>query len=329
MQVKRSEYDVIIIGANAAGLGCANILKNTNLSVLLIEKNRTIGKKLCTGILVPQIESAYFPQDKIYSVSSYKIRYFENKDYVTLPGSMRFISRTDLGAHLQKRCANAENIELVTGTPVKKIEKGYVYLENSRIRYTYLVGADGSNSITRKYLGLGVKKLMSFVYESSQKVQGTIIDIQKGYKHGYAWITQLPDKSQAGYVYDPKRLSHRTAGEIFHAYLKEHSYDFENSRLQSAPISYGYKGFQFDNIFLTGDAAGLARKRDGEGIYEALVSGEEAGKKILDPDYNLPLLHSILVQKKNSERIFNLLCAFPFLYTISMRRVLKKLQQFG
>lgn len=42
-------YDVIIIGAGPAGLKCAEILGNSKLKVLLIDKKKTIGPKICAG----------------------------------------------------------------------------------------------------------------------------------------------------------------------------------------------------------------------------------------------------------------------------------------
>ena len=42
-------YDVIIVGAGPAGLRCAEILGQSKLSVLLLEKNAKMGQKVCAG----------------------------------------------------------------------------------------------------------------------------------------------------------------------------------------------------------------------------------------------------------------------------------------
>jgi flavin-dependent dehydrogenase len=47
-------YDVIIIGAGPAGLKCAEILGGSELKVLLIEKNKTIGPKVCAGLMTSE-----------------------------------------------------------------------------------------------------------------------------------------------------------------------------------------------------------------------------------------------------------------------------------
>jgi hypothetical protein len=46
-----------------------------------------------------------------------------------------------------------------------------------------------------------------------------------------------------------------------------------------------YHGFKHGNIFLTGDAASFACSADGEGIYQAIRSGEIAAKCIIDPKW--------------------------------------------
>ena len=48
----------------------------------------------------------------------------------------------------------------------------------------------------------------------------------------------------------------------------------------------GYHGFKHGNIFLTGDAASFACSADGEGIYQAIRSGEIAARAIIDPKWN-------------------------------------------
>ncbi len=49
-----SKYDVVIVGAGPAGLELARLLGKRELSVLVIEKNRQLGKKVCAGGITPQ-----------------------------------------------------------------------------------------------------------------------------------------------------------------------------------------------------------------------------------------------------------------------------------
>ena len=45
----KKHYDVVIVGAGIAGLECANQLKDSNLNILLLEKNRKFYNKSCAG----------------------------------------------------------------------------------------------------------------------------------------------------------------------------------------------------------------------------------------------------------------------------------------
>ena len=49
-------------------------------------------------------------------------------------------------------------------------------------------------------------------------------------------------------------------------------------------INFDYRGWRFGNIFLAGDAAGVASGLTGEGIFPAIVSGEAVAGAILNPD---------------------------------------------
>jgi len=54
-------YDVIIIGAGIAGLECAKNIGNSNLNVLVIERNKQIGRKVCAEGIIPS-DSNYIPK---------------------------------------------------------------------------------------------------------------------------------------------------------------------------------------------------------------------------------------------------------------------------
>ena len=43
------KYDVVIIGAGPAGLAAARYLAENKKSVLVLEKNKVIGPKVCGG----------------------------------------------------------------------------------------------------------------------------------------------------------------------------------------------------------------------------------------------------------------------------------------
>ncbi len=72
-------------------------------------------------------------------------------------------------------------------------------------------------------------------------------------------------------------------------------------------INYDYKGHDFGNKFLIGDAAGLASGLTGEGIYFAIKSGEDVAKKIINKKYDCHNIKHILEVKSFEERILRTL----------------------
>ena len=66
-----NKFDIIIIGAGPGGLECAIQLNNSNLSVLIIEKNDIIGPKICAGGLTGLTSDFYIPSDKTRSFSKF------------------------------------------------------------------------------------------------------------------------------------------------------------------------------------------------------------------------------------------------------------------
>ncbi len=66
----KSEYDVIIIGAGPSGLSCAIELQKSEKSILLLEKNKIIGPKICAGGLTTKIKNLGYSldiADKLFS----------------------------------------------------------------------------------------------------------------------------------------------------------------------------------------------------------------------------------------------------------------------
>jgi geranylgeranyl reductase len=92
-----NEYDVIIIGAGPGGLECARQFRNTGLSVLLIEKNKTIGPKVCAGGLTTLVADFDIPESKIRRFQSYDVFLEKIPHLIKLANPLKTISRLDLG----------------------------------------------------------------------------------------------------------------------------------------------------------------------------------------------------------------------------------------
>ena len=158
-------YDVIIIGAGPGGLACAQQFSGSGLSVLLLGKNEIIGPKTCAGGLKNL--------DRNFVLPAERIRTFYQEEFTTKYKSytlefekpLRTISRHDLGQYQAAMLEGVENINARTGVRVKEIREGMVITSVGNFSFKYLVGADGSNSMVRRHLGLETKKCIGMYYE--------------------------------------------------------------------------------------------------------------------------------------------------------------------
>ena len=285
------EYDVLIVGAGPAGLNCAKVLAGEHKKVLVLEKNTGIGQKVCAGGIT---------------------RY--NMDYLKLPGRIIGRSFNEIKMHTPYHSITIENespllytvdrkllaywflddldksdVEVETGTRVTKIAKDHVVVNNGRkILYKNLVGADGSNSIVRKYLGVGSgAPSYGFHYVipgTDHKDLEIFLDAEL-LKTWYAWIFPHSDFVSIGAGCNPRILSISKAKQNLDRLLDRRGIDRTDGEFQQHPIYHNYQGIRFGNVFLAGDAAGLASSLTGEGVYQAVISGEEIARMIIDNDH--------------------------------------------
>ncbi len=297
-------FDVIIVGAGPGGLNCAKILSQKNLKILILEKNKTIGPKVCAGgLLNHTIDYLKLPEE-IVGIRFNKIKFTtaKRKNTLTLEdrNTICTIDRKTL-AQWQMEKLRKNNIVIMKETRVTEIKNNHVITNNSqKIPFKYLVGADGSNSTTRKHLGLASKKGSGIQYIIPSDCYKDIeIHFNSSLFHSwYAWIFPHKGYVSIGAGGNPDHIPIKLLKKNLHNWLTANSINFTNGQFQAFPINSDFKGFQFNNIFLIGDAAGLASEFSGEGIYQALISGEEAAKKIIDGSYKPGKLKQILAKHR-------------------------------
>lgn len=309
----KKKYDVIIIGAGPAGLECANQLKRSNLSILLIEKNKVIGLKVCGGGLTVLCDGFGIPDNYTRKFDKFDCFLKDKKFEIIYANPIKTISRFNLGKYQLKEIENFKNIKILKNTYVKSIKYNKLITNRGIFYFNYLVGADGSNSIVRRYLGLKTKFYMGLYY-NIDKIKDKLVwylnyDLLK---FGYIWEFPHKNYTNIGIFFDPKKIKTVLAKKILENYLKKNNYDFSNKKINGGIGNYCYQGYRFKNIFLTGDAAGLILKDTGEGISSALISGREVGKKIFDPAYSMKYLKKIIKIKRKRELVFSLLFFPPF-----------------
>lgn len=296
-----NKYDVIIVGGGPAGLRCAEILGKSSLSILLLEKGTTFGDKVCGGGITRKDLAILNIPDSIIEHKITKTAVISAKRNSMTNAAEAFVftlNRKDLG-RWQKEQLETTHVEIRTNARVTEIHSEYVVVnEDEKFAYQYLVGADGYNSVVRKYLNIPQEKhLIGIQYTVPDPITDPKLEIHlhsKYFKSWYAWIFPHKESFAVGCVCDPKLMSAKKLKENFHAWLKEKGINVESAVYHSSPISYDYRGFKFNNIYLVGEAGGFASGLTGEGIYQSLVSGEVAAKTILDKNYTSEDLKAVI-----------------------------------
>ncbi len=282
------KYDIIIVGAGPAGLACAELCASNGARTLVLERKRVIGQKVCAGGitwngLLQKVED--LPQRKFYD--QYIITPFQ-KAVITRPSPViATINREKLGRYMHEKAtrAGAEVLmeHLVTGTTENALTANCKKTGRQRkLRYSFLVGADGSTSTVRKYLQLPVARTGIGI---NYMVPGHITDMEwhldpQLFGSGYGWIFPHQDQCSFGAYADSSALSAKQLHKNFLIWCQQKGINLKDARPTAGTVNFDYKGDSFNNIFLAGDAAGLASGLTGEGIYPAIVSGQKIASTI-------------------------------------------------
>jgi len=304
------EFDVIIVGGGPAGLECARELSASSLSVLLLEKADGFGDKLCAGgLTLKDMEVLPLPdhviEQRILQTSINSRR--RSAGTITPEAVLFTVNRRVLGSYQRSLLEDTE-VLVKTNSQVLEVRDHQVVLKGGETYgYRYLVGADGYSSLVRRHLGLKVeKRLIGFQYTVPVKEKYQALEIHmdaRRFSLWYAWIFPHKDSIAVGCCCDPRKMDPQKLKAGFHEWLKERKIEPGNARLESYPIAYDYQGVKFEDIFLVGEAAGLASGLTGEGIYQSLASGQDVARMILDPRYVPEQLEKVLKYNRAMERV--------------------------
>jgi geranylgeranyl reductase len=116
------------------------------------------------------------------------------------------------------------------------------------------------------------------------------------FSNGYGWIFPHAHTVSIGAYVPSSVMPAQQLKKGLIAWAGTCGFSLAREQARADYINYDYQGWRFGRIFLVGDAAGLASGLTGEGIYPAIVSGEEAARTIIDPEHS-PVVMDGLVRK--------------------------------
>ena len=314
-------YDVVIVGAGPGGLKCAEVLGGRDLSVLILEKKDTVGGKTCAGGLTVLDKNFPLPLHKILTFRECRA-VLNGKTYIVCPEHpIHTIDRIDLGQYQLDLLRRYENITVRTATAVRDITARHILAdEEKKISFRYLVGADGSTSIVRRYLGLESSLYVGMHYVLPEVHERMVWFFQpRLLGSGYGWIFPHRTFTSAGVYFNPTLITAKKAREALDRLLDDYGIDYRKAGFSAAPVNCLYRGIRFGNIFLAGDAAGLVSASTGEGISYAMVSGADVARHLLDHTYDFDNIRKILSVKRRQELVLSLFDRLPYLQTTLFR----------
>jgi flavin-dependent dehydrogenase len=299
-------FDAIIVGGGPAGSTCASILLKSGLHTLLLDRANFPRVKLCAGWLSPPIWDILGISPKEYMHGLWEWNnvhiHFRGRKY-TVKSNGYFIRRYEFDDFLLRR----SNVQTIEGFNVRQIEKdveGYWVIDN-QYRAKYLIGAGGTHCPVARSLFPKPDNLQCGTQEREFEGDPEEIAASRAGKDGEPEILLHDDMK--GYSWNvPKGrwlnigTGTKVAREVVPAWNKARAFFEGNGTPGTIPLSsrpmldkmkgHGYITFetnhlsfcQADNVFLVGDALGLAQPLTGEGILPSVLSGKLCGTAIAE-----------------------------------------------
>ena len=296
-------YDVIIIGAGPAGLACATAAAARGLTTLVLERKSILGRKVCAGGITWNGLLKKIPMDiseKRFATQQVITR-LQNISVTSPTPIIATVNRETLGQKMALQAMQA-GVEIRLGCQVLSIDNTSILCEDKisgnqeRLNFASLVGADGSSSLVRRFLGLPVTASGIGI---NYQIPGDYPEMQwhldsSLFANGYAWVFPHRDTASIGAYVDSERMRASTLKANLLTWSDKQGYPLRQHRASAELINFDYRGWHFGNIFLIGDAAGLASGLTGEGIYPAIISGETVGNFIANRQYDITALQKII-----------------------------------
>ncbi|MFL5515078.1 MAG: FAD-dependent monooxygenase [Gemmatimonadales bacterium] len=303
--------EVLIIGAGPAGLRASQILADAGREVVVAEKRAEIGPKTCAGGLTPKTIDLLRPLGLPDQVGLELVGQvaFDGRCCVLNPERtvVRTVSRRVLGEY-QLRWARNAGADVRPGSAVTGLDlgRGTVCLGGQQVRWRHLIGADGADSAVRRALGVpSPRECFAAEYNiAGVRLEPLRVEVDPDLAGGYFWVFPHCDYTSIGAV----ASKHKVRPSALRGYLDRRAAALGirpvAAPFEAATIEVEFRGLHFrGDVHLAGDAAGVASSLTAEGIYAALLTGEEVARGILSRTYLAERTRRWLAVKRRHDRL--------------------------
>ncbi len=308
--MSQTKFDVIVIGAGPSGSTAARNLAKKGISTLIIDKQEFPRYKPCGGGLSGRIKNILdIDISQVVERESFGIKVYADGIFFdgTLDQSSGFLVMRNKFDNLLLEKAIESGAEFKGSTRLIGLtyEQDHYKIKTSNGTFegSYIVGADGVNSLVAKLSGLRYswdKDEVAIAIEAELKVgkeeveritanpndpEHVSIEIYFGpVKNGYAWCFPKYDTLSLGVG---ARLD--KAGRIRDSWFAFIDYFSKMKKIKIENLKYTAHMLPFggflkkpykDRLLLVGDAAGFVSPATGEGIYYGILSGIHAATAI-------------------------------------------------
>jgi geranylgeranyl reductase family protein len=295
--MKPIEYEVAVVGAGPAGATAARELAARGVSTVLLEREQLPRYKSCAGgIPVRTLRQLPFSIDRVTEdvITGIRVSCRGRKQFDRLDSEpfARMVMRDRFDQLLVDRARDA-GADLITECAVRGIEpvnEGYeLKTTKGTFRSSFLVGADGANSVIARYTGLGSNLAQACALEAEVAAPLAVharwrgmVNVDFGYRPtGYGWLFPKQRLVSVGLVLAPSNAG-RLRRELA-VYLRQLGLEGAHmERLVGHKVLFrrGHERIAGERALLTGDAAGLVDEFTEEGIFYAVRSGGLAAQTI-------------------------------------------------
>ncbi len=288
-------YDAIIVGAGPAGCAAAYDLASAGRSVLLLDKKQFPRVKPCAGALTNKtVKALRYSVAPVVRATATQIHVTRDlHDHEQLKSKQpicRMTVRAELDAFcLEKTIAAGAEFMLIDDVLAIAEHGDTVLLPTSggELRARFAIGADGANSKVRLLLGDDgwFRRALAIEAHSPLHTSAQAMEIDFGVvPRGYGWSFHKGDHLNVGLYTEQAGV--KLTREMLIQYLER---KFGTASFDHFVGHYlGIGGLRYEprhrRVFLVGDAAGLTDPLSGEGIYNAVVSGQAAASAMMQTE---------------------------------------------